>query len=89
MRRYLSISCCKDKHFFSNTKSFCQKNSCPLKTLPFISYVLIHQCFGKKQKILVHGLPFIWRSHSPPISLLFIHICIGNTIGNEFNAFNA
>ena len=55
MRRYLSISCCKDKHFFSNTKSFCQKNSCPLKTLPFISYVLIHQCFGKKQKILVHG----------------------------------
>ncbi len=58
MRRYLSISCCKDKHFFSNNKSFFQKNSCPLKTLPFISYVLIHQCFGKKQKILVHGLPF-------------------------------
>jgi len=29
------------------------------------------------------------RSRSPPISLLFIHICISNTIGDEGNAFNA
>ena len=24
----------------------------------------------------------------PSLRLLFIHICIGNTIGNECNAFN-